>query len=40
MVKPSKPLFFLENLLKTFIWDDKPLFSGKAVFQMKLIVKV
>ena len=40
MVKPLKPLFFSEKLLKTFILDNKPLFSGKAVFHVKLIVKV
>ena len=33
MVKPLKPLFFSEKPLKTFILDNKPLFSGKAVFQ-------
>ena len=40
MVEPLKPLFFSENPFKTFILDNKPLFSGKAVFHMKLIVKV
>ena len=40
IVKPLKPLFFSEKLLKTFILDNKPLFSGKAVFHVKLIVKV
>ena len=30
MVKPLKPLFFSEKPLKTFILDDKLLFSGKA----------
>ena len=37
MVKPFKTFIFLR---KTFILDNKPLFSGKAVFHMKLIVKV
>ena len=36
MVKPLKPLFFSEKPLKTFILDNKPLFSGKSCFSREI----